>query len=340
MAGNENQKLKTLMVLQILTEKTDKDNVLTADKIVAELLKRQIKAERKSIYSDVQALIDAGYKIEKSTSPKGYYLKERVFSLAELKILVDAVQSSHFVTEKKSETLIKKLGTLTNEMNAKDMRSQAKLYGRIKTKNEKAVDYVSRINSAILNDKKITFYYLTYNLNKELERKHSGQTYVVSPYGMAWNKDKYYIVGVQEKQQADGNIEVIGTKTFRIDRMENVKIKDEKRCALPEATGKEDFDMAKFCERCVSMYSGKEMEIRLRLPNYLMDTAIDQFGGDFWVINKDKQSGTFEMRATVSFSKTFIGWIAGFGGEVELLSPQEAIDEMKLQLSNVLDAHK
>ena len=191
-----------------------------------------------------------------------------------------------------------------------------------------------------LNNKKITFYYLTYNLDKELEKKYGGQVYVVSPYGMAWNNDKYYIVGVQEKKHADGSTEIMGTKTFRIDRMDDVKVKDEARRELPEAKGDEDFDMAKFCERCVSMYSGREMEVRLRLPNYLMDTAIDQFGEKFWVLNKDEQNGTFEMNAIVSFSKTFVGWLAGFGGQIQLLSPQEAIDEMKLQLTNVLNAHK
>ncbi len=333
MAGNENQKLKPFKVLQILKEKTDDTHILNANDIATILEKEYgIKSERKSIYNDIAVLQNAGYDIELAISPKrGYYMASREFDLPELKILVDAVQSSQFVSKSKSEGMVKKLCGLTNKASADRLKKQT-VYGKLKTQNQSVLTHISQISDAILDDKKISFKYLTYNTDKKLVAKYDGKIYEVSPYGMVWRDDRYYLVA-----DSGGN-----RFTYRIDRMKNVSILDEKREPLKEAIGNYNFKitefMAKYCEQKFSMFSGEETKVKLRFANRLMDVAIDFFGIDVSIENQTDE--TFEITAKVSFSPTFIAWITGFGGDVQLLAPIDKVEELKAHISKVLNTHK
>lgn len=313
MAKSENQKLKLFYILQMLMENTDEEHVLSTQEIIDKLAEHEIKAERKSIYNDIACLTDFGFDIlsKKSRIGGGYYLASRDFELAELKLLVDAVQASRFMTVKKSRELIKKLEKLASKHQAVQLQRQVFVVGRVKTENEKIYYNVDTIYNAIEENVKISFTYLEWSLSKELKPRREGEKYTVSPWALIWEDENYYLAAY------DSAADVM--KHYRVDKMGDVSLLTEKR------EGKEQYEKinpAEYTKQTFGMFGGETMQLTLQLPDRLIGVVMDRFGKETDIKKLEKDVFTARVKATVSGQ--FFGWLAGLGDGVKIVAPSEA----------------
>lgn len=310
MAKSENQKLKLLYIVQMLLKHTDENHVLGTQEIIDKLAEYDIRSERKSIYDDMMRLADFGFDVlQKKGRGGGYYLASRDFETAELKLLVDAVQASRFMTEKKSRELIKKLENLTSRHQAVQLQHQVVVVGRVKTENEKIYYNVDSIYKAIDQNVKISFTYLEWNLKKELTPRRDGEKYVVSPWFLIWEDENYYLAAFDEKA---GEI-----RHYRVDKMGDVMLLEEKR------EGKEQYEQlnpAEYTKQTFGMFGGERTGLTLQFPDKLIGVVIDRFGRETDIKKLEKDVFTARVKAAVSGQ--FFGWLAGLGG-VKIVAPAE-----------------
>jgi predicted DNA-binding transcriptional regulator YafY len=328
MPKSPNQKLKLLYLMKILEEKTDEDHALTAQELITELGRWDIQAERKSIYDDLEALRVYGLDIESVKSKTtGYYLASRRFELPELKLLVDSVQSSKFITLKKSMDLIKKIESLCSVYDGQSLQRQVYVSHRIKTMNESIYYNVDKIHAGIGENKKISFYYFEYSVKKEKVLKRNGKRYCVSPCALTWDDENYYMIAY------DSDAQMI--KHYRVDKMSDILVSDENR------DGQEHFknlDVALYSKKLFSMFSGEEENVRLEFENRLIGVVIDRFGKDVIVTTAD--DGHFIVSVSVAVSEQFLAWVSSFGSSVRILSPAHVVDQLKEQLRQVLSRYE
>jgi predicted DNA-binding transcriptional regulator YafY len=316
MASSPNQKMKLLYLMKILLERTDSENPMTIADIVTALAAYDIKAERKSIYTDMELLRQYGMEIEMLRAKTvGYYIADRQFELPELKLLVDAVQSCRFITKKKSEELIKKLSSLTSSEQAKQLRRQVFIAERAKTLNETVYYSIDQIHYAINENKKITFKYFDYDVRKNQIYRKRGELYTATPVTLCWNDDKYYLITYNGKYD--------GLTHYRIDRMSNVNAIDEEG----DKFDKSKFNIAEHAKRVFGMYEGEVVRARLAFANHLVNVVLDHFGKDVHMFSSS--DGWFESSVDVSISPVFLAWIFTFGDCAEIKSPDSLIDAMK-----------
>ena len=320
MPKKSNQKQKILYLMQILMERTDEENGLTLAEIIDALGEQGIEAERKSLYDDMEVLRNFGVDIEQHKGKDvRYHVVSRDFELPELKLLVDAVQSSKFITRKKSNELIKKIEGLTSRHEAQQLQRQVYVSNRIKTMNESIYYTVDYIHEAISNNVKISFQYFDWNEKKEKVLRHDGQTYCISPWALTWDDENYYMIGFDSESNK--------IKHYRVDKMEKISTTDEKR------DGSEffkNFDMAVYSKQTFGMYGGKEELVVLRCKNNLAGVMIDRFGQDvaFTKASDEKYKDThFEIRVKVYVSPLFLSWTMNFGADVTILAPDSVKDE-------------
>lgn len=315
MSKSSNQKLKILHIAGIFKEMTDEEHGLTLAEIIEELKRRGISTERKSLYNDIEALRTFGMEIEtKKDKTVRYYLAEREFELPELKLLVDAVQSSKFITRKKSSALIKKIESLASMYEAKQLQRQVFVANRIKTMNESIYYAVDEIHKAISADRQITFQYFDWNFKKEKQLRRDGRIYAVSPWALTWDDENYYMIAFDEES---GII-----KHYRVDKMQKIKVSASKR--LGEKLF-ENFDPAVYSGKTFGMYGGRDEQVTLRCRHSTAGIVVDRFGQD--VIMYDVGNGFFEISVKVSVSPLFLTWIMNFGGDMMIVSPDSVIDE-------------
>ncbi len=319
-----NQKLKILYIMAELMEKTDKKHSLTTKELIEALEKQGITAERKSIYDDIECLNLFGMDVKlRKEAPKGYYLDSREFELAELKLLVDSVQSSKFLTEKKSRELIKKLESLTSTYEATYLQRQVIVSNRIKTMNESIYHNVDKIHEAISADKAINFQYAEWSVGKELKVKKNGEKYEVSPFALNFNDDNYYLVGYDH---VSGHV-----KHYRVDKMKSLELSKKAR------ENKElfkDFDNGIFAKRTFGMYGGEERDIVLICENRLAGVIIDRFGKDVYMRPIDGE--TFKVLVKVNVSNQFFGWLCGIGTGVRIAEPMDVAKSYKEHLGAIV----
>ncbi|MBP1578168.1 MAG: WYL domain-containing protein [Oscillospiraceae bacterium] len=323
MAKSSNQKLKLIYLAEIFEKYTDDEHCITISQMIDMLAVRGISAERKSIYNDIEALRSFGMDIEcKREKTTGYYLASRNFELAELKLLVDLVQCSKFITHRKSNELIKKLESLTSDYQAQLMQRQVIVTNRIKTMNESIYYNVDAIHSAIAHNKKISFKYFEYTVSKERKFRKNGDKYVISPLALNWSDSNYYLIAY------DSEAEKI--KHYRVDKMTSINTVDEPREGLEQFA---KVDMAQYSKRVFSMYSGKEHSVRLQFDNSLIGVVIDKFGKDVVV-----SAGTdnFTINVNVMVSAQFFGWLAGLGCGAQIVSPQSVKERYAAHLKEIL----
>ncbi len=317
MGKSFNQKLKLLYIMQMLKENTDENHAMSANDIISALAKQGISAERKSIYDDIERLKLFGCDIlSRRSEPKGYYLASRDFEIAELKLLVDAVQSSKFITEKKSNQLIHKIEQLASRHEAQTLQRQVVVSNRIKTMNESIYYTVDAIHNAISENRKIKFQYFQWTEKKEMKLRHGGKYYHISPWGLSWEGQNYYLVGY------DSEAEKI--KHYRVDKMLHIQVSEEKR------EGEQHFqqlDMADYAKKSFGMYGGKEQLVKLKIRDTLVGVMIDRFGKDVMIIPEDK--GHFIVPVCVYVSRQFLGWVFSLGDSIEILSPPQVVEQMK-----------
>ena len=329
MPKGSNQKFKLYRLAQIMQEKTDDEHYITMPEIMKELAKYDITADRKSIYNDLRDLSVLGIDVE--GEPDGnryhYHVVDRAFELPELKLLVDAIQSSKFITEKKSNALIKKLETLVSKYDAQKLQRQVFVSGRIKTMNESIYYTVDAIHNAISADKKIKFQYYQWNEKKEMELRHSGAWYHISPWGLSWNNENYYLVGYDSEEEK--------IKHFRVDKMLHIKLSKESR------EGNEHFkklDMADYAKKSFGMFGGKERTVKLLVKNNLAGVIIDRFGKDVMMIPADNDH--FTVSVDIHVSKQFLGWVFSLGENIKLLGPDDVGEMMNGEIGRLVGQYK
>jgi predicted DNA-binding transcriptional regulator YafY len=316
MASSSNQKLKLLYLMKILFEKTDAQAPMTIAEIVGALAGHGIKAERKSLYSDMELLRQFGVDIEMQRGKTvGYYIAERQFELPELKLLVDAVQSCRFITKKKSEELIKKLSSLTSSQQAKQLRRQVFVADRAKTINETVYYSIDQIHHALGEGKKIAFQYFDYDVKKKRVFRRQGELYLTTPVSLCWNNDNYYLIAYSAKYDDFTH--------YRVDRMSGVDVLDEDG----DTFDKDKFNIAEHAKRAFGMYDGELVRARLAFDKSLVNVVLDHFGKD--VLMLPSTDGWFEISVHVSISPVFLAWVFQFGDCAEIKEPDSLIVAMR-----------
>ena len=317
MAKGKNQRLKLLYLAKIMQEETDETHGLTMPEIISRLSEYGIDAQRKSLYQDIAALNDYGYDIIKANEGyKTYYhMVSREFEMAELKFLVDAIQSSRFMTERKTKELIEKLETLLSNYDAKLIKRQVYVTGRVKSMNESIYYSVDKIHTAINENKQVTFQYFKWNVDGEQELRHDGKVYKVSPWALVFDDENYYLVAYDAEEDK--------IKHYRVDKMLYLEVTDAKRKGAKIFKG---MDKAQYTNKCFGMFGGKEERVVLRCHNDMANVIIDRFGLDTKRIKIDDDH--FEVRIDVQMSEQFLGWIIALGDGVEIVGPKNVVRKM------------
>ncbi|MBQ8633242.1 MAG: WYL domain-containing protein [Lachnospiraceae bacterium] len=320
MAKGNNSKLKLSYLTRIMLEKTDDEHGLTMPQILEELERYDVTAERKSIYADfadMKEKLHIDIISEKIGRDTYYHIGSRDFEVAEVKLLIDAIQSSKFITEKKSNELIKKVKGLVSRHQAAQLQRQVYVHGRIKTMNESIYYNVDTLHAAIAKNSKIKFQYCNWYTNKELVPLHGGDFFTVSPWALTWDDENYYLVAFDEYSQS--------MKHYRVDKMIKISILDERR------NGKElfeEFDTAAYSTVNFGMFHGDVKKVHISFPNYMVGIFIDRFGKDI-SIHPAEGKDRSRIAVDVAVSKQFFGWIASLGRWVKIEGPEDVVSQMK-----------
>ncbi len=324
MPKSDNQKLKILYIREYLQKNSHEGHPVRANELIAMLDKHNIRADRKTIYSDVAALIEYGDDILSIPGKNGgYYIASRNFEAPELKLLIDAVQSSKYLTERKSRELIEKLCRECNEDDAKLIRRNVVVSGRVKSMNETIYYNVDAIQEAIGQNKQITFRYFDWDFGGK--RKYREKNYVASPYGLCQDNENCYLLAHSERH---------GITHYRVDRMSDIQVLPDKRTPCPELTGKA---LNEHAQRLFSMYSGQLTDVKLRFHRDLLNVVVDRFGRDVMLIPEGDSH--FNVTVKVAVSPMFLSWLLGFGDQVKIMHPKSVVDEFKSLCQKALDQY-
>ena len=329
MPKGTNQKFKLYYLSRIMLEKTDDDHMIDMSEIKTALEAYGVTADRKSLYDDLEALRVLGVDVigEKVGRNYYYHVGGKQFEIAELKLLVDAIQSSKFITEKKSKELIKKLTDMASHYEATQLKRQVVVQGRVKTMNESIYYFVDDVHRAIAENKKIRFEYMKWNEQKKMVRRKDG-SYIVSPWALTWDDENYYLIAFDEEAGC--------IKHFRVDKLKSIEVLDELR------EGKEEFkafNLAKYAKMSFGMFGGKSTKVKITFDNEMAGVFIDRFGRDISIYPADKK-GWSEITVDVAMSDQFLGWIFALGPKVKILSPEDVVDRYKKELNEMLKLYK
>lgn len=318
MARAPYQKLKILYIMEYLLHNSDEAHPVTVTQLIQELARHGISAERKSIYDDLDALRNFGMDILQAGSGRnsGWYAARREFELPELKLLVDSVQSSKFITQKKTVSLIKKIEALASIYEAQQLNRQVYVKNRVKTMNESIYYNVDEIHRGIGENRKIRFHYFEYTMEKKRQFRRGGEWYVISPYALTWDDENYYLVGF------DTQAGII--KHFRVDKMADIGVTQQPR------DGQEAYaalDMGLYARRVFGMFTGEMVSVRMRFDLELVGAVLDRLGQDVSLVPEDAEH--FTVRTEVVVSPQFFAWLCGFGEKARVLGPEPVVQAMK-----------
>lgn len=328
MARSANQKLKCLYLRQFLLENTDEAHPVTISQMIDYLARHDIAAERKSIYDDIDGLRSYGLDIEyRKAQDGGYFIANREFQLPELKLLVDAVQSSKFLSLRKSNELIAKLEKLASRHEAQALRRQVYVTHRIKNMNESIYYNVDALHSAIAAGSRITFRYFDWDMNGKKKYRHEGKRYRISPWALLWDDENYYLVGY-DAEHAE-------RRHYRVDKMESITQTGEERLGKELFAG---FDPAAYSRKVFGMYGGEPQKVTLRFESSMSNIVFDRFGREL-ILTPDREGG-FTVTVEVVPSPQFFAWLTGLGAPVKILSPQPIVQQFCDYLQSVLDAYR
>lgn len=321
----EKNMIKSRMVVlaQMFYEHTDQEHPMTGQEILDYLREHGVPANEKTLRGDIELLQNLGLDIVKIVSrPNLFYWGERQFEMPELKLLVDAVASSRFITKKKSNALGKKLAQLASENQRKDLRRHIQATNRVKSENESIYYSVNTVNEAISRRKKISFQYTEFGPDLKEVLRGDGEVYELSPYALLWNEDYYYVVGWSDKHN---NVSV-----FRVDRLYHPEMLDEKAVKRPD-----DFDIDDYSTPIFDMFEGYDrVPVKLECKNELAKYIVDRFGSK--LETKQISDDSFTVTVEVSLSPPFYAWVFQFDGNMKILSPKKAINEIKRMADSIL----
>lgn len=326
MPKSENQKLRILYLRDFLLKNTDEEHPASVPEMIEALEKQGISAERKTIYDDLRLLGPDGCGMDLIRTGRRYFIGERDFSAEEIRLLVDMVQSSNFITLKKTNELIKKLEGLTSAFEGKLLNKDVYVRNRVKTMNESVYRNVDCISDAISADRPLTFRYFRYNMYKKKELRNGGRLHTVSPFALIWVDQNYYLLGY--------NHNAAEMRHFRVDRMTELGSIDGPRL------GKELFrktDMSTYTSKVFYMFTGEETRVRLKFAAELADTVIDRFGTG--VILVPEKDGSFTVTLDIVVSRQFFAWLSAFGTEAEILAPDSVREMFREHLRSILTAY-
>ena len=317
------QKLKLYYLSQIMLKKTDDEHGITMPEIQKMLLEYGVTADRKSVYDDLESLKVLGIDIigEKVGRNYLYHVGKKQFEIAELKLLVDSIQSSKFITEKKSRDLIEKLTAFASEYEASQLKRQVVVQGRVKTMNESIYYVVDEIHRAITENSRISFEYLKWNLKKQMVRKKD-KIYEVSPWALTWNDENYYLIAFDSEAGC--------LKHYRVDKMRDIELTGEKR------DGSKYFkksDIAAYAKTNFGMFGGEETKVKLEFKDEMVGVLIDRFGTDISI--RPVREGWSVTTVEVAVSEQFFGWVFGLGAKVKIVGPEDVVDRFKDELRNI-----
>lgn len=324
MAKGANQKLKLLYLLEILNRNTDEEHPMAMKDIIQSLAARDVQAERKSIYSDIEELRRFGVDVISDT--KGYYIGSRDFELPELKMLVDCISASRFITEKKSERLIGKIGALTSRHEGYKLRRQVFIADRVKNVDEGIYRTVDTLSEAINLKRKIEFKYFEYAPDKKKKFRNGGESYIVSPYSLTVSDENYYLISHSPKHEK--------LTHFRVDRMCDIIVTDEVIEDVEKIMGK-GFSIGEYSKKVFSMYAGEDVRVEVLCENKMMNAVIDRFGEDVFVQRVDDEH--FKISVLVDISPTFFAWIFTFGGKMKITAPENVKEQFNNMLKNFME---
>ena len=320
MPKQEGQKSKLLALLRIFETQTDENHLLNVPQLVRLLEQQGILCERKSVYSDIDALNALGYEIWlRRGRGGGYYMASRMFDLAELKLLVDAVQASRVVSSATSRRLIRKLEKLCSNYEGSQLQRQVYVDGRPKTDSKSLLYSVDALHEAINAGKMVEFHY------KKVGRPEKR---AISPWQMAWENGCYYLIAYQDEK------EPVGIRHYRVDKMSGVRVLDEPRRGKAEFA---DFDLPAYLKKHFSMYGGPEARVTLRCAAGLEDAMRERFGASPLFL--PEEDGHFHFDVPICVSEPFYGWVAGFGGKVEITAPEQVRAGMKRLAEQLAKEH-
>lgn len=323
---SSHQKLKMMYLAKILMEQTDEEHSITVPEMIAELNKLGITAERKSIYNDLEYLQLFGLDIcSNKTKTTNYYIASRDFELPELKLLVDSVQSSKFITHKKSMELISKIEKLASHENAKKLQRQVFITNRVKTLNEQIYYNVDKIHEAIAANKRITFKYFDIDVNKKKVYRKDGGLYTESPVSLTWDDENYYLITYKEKYD--------NYTHYRVDKMEMIELTDNDRVLSDKP-----FDLSSYSKTMFQMYNGEETNVSIEFENKLVGVVYDRFGTDIPIRKADEDH--FICHVKVAISPHFLSWIMSFGKQVKIISPDYVAEEMYKMARDIMEIYE
>lgn len=324
MAMDKFRKVKILKLLELLRQNTDEEHPMTTNAIIDNLASMGIPCDRRTVSQDVATLNDLGYEVMSTmvSHEKGYYIEDRSFSVPELKILIDAVHASSFITEKKSQELITKLAALAGSHRGEVLTRSMVAFNTRKHSNEHIFYNVDHLEDAILRQKKILFRYFDLDENGQRIYRRDGHRYVVEPVALVFNEDNYYLTCYSSRHNSTSN--------YRVDRMDNVEV-------LDESCGEEAIQLrnqvAEYTEQAFKMYGGEQTDVVLEFKRNLIGAVYDRFGEDTRMIAAgDRYIATVRVR----LSPVFWGWVFQFAGEMTILSPAHVVESYKSQAAAVL----
>ena len=323
MPKSDNQKLKIFYILDYLQQNSHEEHPVRAAELI-HMLDRQhnIRCDRKTVYSDIAALMDYGVDIvTKSGKNGGYFIASRNFELSELKLLIDAVQSRRYLTEKKSRELIEKLCKECSVHDARLMKRNVLVSGRVKSMNETIYYSVDTIQEAIAENKQITFRYFDWGIDGK--RRYREKDYQASPYGLCQDSEYYYLLAHSDRH---------GVTSYRIDRMSDIALSSADRTPCPELTGKALIEHA---NRLFHMYSGDAVDVKMRFHKDLTNVVIDRFGNNTMLIPDGDDHFVFTVRVAVS--PMFLSWVIGFGKKARIVYPESVKDQCRQMCLEALD---
>ena len=324
MPKSDNQKLKILYIWDYLQKNSHEDKPVRANELITMLNSHNISCDRKTVYSDIQALQDYGVDIISTPGKNGgYFIGERIFEPYELKLLIDAVQSSRYLTETKSRELIAKLCEQCNEQDAQLMKRTVLIAGRVKSMNESIYYNVDAIQDAIAQNRQITFRYFDWDMNGK--RRYREKEYYASPYGLCQDNENCYLLAFSERH---------GITSYRVDRMTEIRTTEEKRIPCPELSGKA---LIQHANQLFQMFAGDDVNVKLRFHKDLLNVVIDRFGRDTMLIPDGEDHFNFTVKVAVS--PMFLSWVIGFGNKAQILYPQSVVEQCKALCQEVMSQY-
>ena len=329
MSRKEGQKRKLLVLLEILARETDEKHPLSVPQLVEKLHEHGVVAERKSVYDDLNTLNnlpDTKYEIvQQRGRGGGYYMTEAPFELAELKLLVDAVYASKFITARKSKILIDKLGQFTSTYRQEELDRKVLVSGRIKSTDEKILYTVDALHAAITAGEQVTFKYCDWNLQKRMAPRHDGQLYRVSPWVLVWENGNYYLIAYTEGR----------LKHYRVDKMEKITVLDEERDGQDAY---EALDMAVYARKTFGMFTGEEVKVHLRFENNLVGAVLDRLGRDVILVPDGEDH--FTVWTDVIVSPQFFAWLCGFQTAAKVIGPDDVVKQMAEHVKSIAEQYE